>query len=42
MLNIMIQSFQKISQIKIPPRPKWMKIVYHLYVVFAEKKRSTS
>ena len=32
------RKFSKISQIKIPPRPKWMKIVYHLYVVFAEKR----
>ena len=25
--------------IKIPPRPKDYKIVYHLYIVFARKKR---
>ncbi len=28
----------KISQIRIPPRPKEFKIVYHLYVVFAEHR----
>ena len=28
--NIMTRVFQKIAQIKIPPRPKGMKIVYHL------------
>ena len=32
------QNFSKISQIRIPPRPKGMKIVYHLYVVFAEQR----
>ena len=32
------QSFSKIAQIKIPPRPKGMKIVYHLYVVFADQR----
>ena len=28
----------KIKQIKIPPRPKNYKIVFHLYIVFAEKR----
>ena len=28
----------KIKQIKIPPRPSNYKIVYHLYIVFAEKR----
>ena len=30
--------FSKIEGIKIPPRPKNMKVVYHLYIVFAEKR----
>ena len=30
----------KIKQIKIPPRPNNYKIVYHLYIVFAEKRDS--
>ncbi len=28
----------KIQQIQIPPRPKKMKVVFHLYIVFAEKR----
>ncbi len=30
--------FSRISKIKIPPRPKNFKIVYHLYIVFAENR----
>lgn len=30
--------FSKIKEIKIPPRPKNYKIVYHLYVVFAKNR----
>ena len=32
------KNFNKIQQITIPPRPKNYKIVYHLYIVFAEKR----
>jgi dTDP-4-amino-4,6-dideoxygalactose transaminase len=32
------KSFSKIPQITIPPRPKGMRIVYHLYVVFAKNR----
>ena len=32
------KNFSKIQQITIPPRPKNYKIVYHLYIVFAEKR----
>ena len=32
------KNFSKIPQIKIPPRPKNFKIVYHLYIIFAEKR----
>ena len=32
------KNFSKITQITIPPRPKGMKIVYHLYVVFAQNR----
>ena len=28
----------KINQIRIPPRPKEMKVVYHLYMVFAKNR----
>lgn len=31
-------NFSRISKIKIPPRPKNFKIVYHLYIVFAENR----
>ena len=31
-------NLQKLDQIKIPPRPKNMKLVYHLYIVFAERR----
>ena len=31
-------NLKKIKQIKIPPRPSNYKIVYHLYIVFAEKR----
>jgi len=34
------RNFSKIKQIKIPPRPKNYKIVYHLYIVFAEKRNA--
>jgi len=30
--------FSSIPEIKIPPRPKNFKLVYHLYVVFAERR----
>ena len=30
--------FSKIKEIKIPPRPSNFKIVYHLYIIFAEKR----
>lgn len=32
------QNLSKIPQIKIPIRPKEMRIVYHLYIVYAEKR----
>ncbi len=32
------RAFSSITQIKIPPRPKNYKIVYHLYVIFVEKR----
>jgi dTDP-4-amino-4,6-dideoxygalactose transaminase len=32
------QALSKIQQIKIPPRPNDFKIVYHLYIVFAEDR----
>ena len=32
------QELGKISQIRIPPRPDGFKIVYHLYIVFVEKR----
>jgi aminotransferase EvaB len=31
-------AFQKIGGIRIPPRPKNYKIVYHLYIVFAKRR----
>lgn len=34
-------NLREIDEITIPPRPKNYKIVYHLYIVFAKKKRST-
>ena len=35
----MDKNFRKISQIStIPPRPSNYKIVYHLYIIFAEKR----
>lgn len=34
------RNFSKIKQIKIPPRPKNYKIVYHLYIVFVEKRNA--
>ena len=36
--NYYDKEFSKISQIKIPHRPKNHKIVYHLYIVFAERR----
>ena len=36
--NFYDKSFFKIKEITIPPRPNNFKIVYHLYVVFAEKR----
>ncbi len=32
------EKLSKIKQIQIPPRPKNMKVVFHLYIVFAEKR----
>ncbi len=32
------QGFSHIRQIRIPPRPDFYKIVYHLYIVFAENR----
>jgi len=32
------QELGNIEQIRIPPRPKGFKIVYHLYIVFAEER----
>jgi dTDP-4-amino-4,6-dideoxygalactose transaminase len=32
------ESLSKICQLRIPPRPSDFKIVYHLYMVFAEKR----
>ncbi len=36
--NYYDQNLSRIKQIKIPPRLKNFKIVYHLYIVFAEKR----
>tara|TARA_B100000989_G_C19532686_1_gene471024 strand:+ start:4246 stop:5349 length:1104 start_codon:yes stop_codon:yes gene_type:complete len=36
--NYFDNKLSKIKSIRIPPRPKNMKIVYHLYIVFAEKR----
>lgn len=32
------QNLSKLRQIRIPPRPPDMRIVYHLYIVFAERR----
>ena len=32
------EELSKIKNIIIPPRPKHMKVVYHLYIIFAEKR----
>ncbi len=32
------ENLGKLKQITIPPRPNGMKLVYHLYIVFAEKR----
>jgi len=32
------KSFSLINEITIPPRPKDFKLVYHLYIIFAEKR----
>lgn len=32
------QGFAKLRQIRIPPRPSHMRCVYHLYIVFAERR----
>ena len=32
------ENFSKIREIRIPPRPKNFKIVYHLYIIFAERR----
>ncbi len=34
--NYLDQGLEKIDQITIPPRPKGYRLVYHLYIVFAE------
>ena len=36
--NYLDAHLSKIKEIKIPPRPKTYRIVYHLYIVFAEKR----
>ncbi len=36
--NFYDENFSKIKEISIPPRLKNFKIVYHLYIVFAEKR----
>ena len=36
--NFLDKELSKIKQIRIPPRKKDFKIVYHLYIVFAEKR----
>ena len=36
--NYLDKGLKKVSGIRIPPRPKNMKIVYHLYIVFSEKR----
>ena len=36
--NYYDKNFSQIPQLKIPPRPKNYKIVYHLYILFAEKR----
>ena len=38
--NYYDKHLSKIPQIKIPPRPKNQKIVYHLYVIFAERRNA--
>jgi dTDP-4-amino-4,6-dideoxygalactose transaminase len=32
------RSLGKLKQIRVPPRPKDMRVVYHLYIVFAERR----
>ena len=32
------KNFSKIPEIVIPPRPKNFKLVYHLYIIFAERR----
>lgn len=36
--NYLDSKLSKINGIKIPPRPKNFKIVYHLYIIFAERR----
>ena len=36
--NYYDKEFSKISQIRVPHRPQNHKIVYHLYIVFAERR----
>ena len=36
--NFYDKNFSKIKEITIPPRPKNFRIVYHLYIIFAEKR----
>ena len=38
MQNIMMKVSSQISEITIPPRPKNFKLVYHLYIMFAERR----
>ena len=38
MQTFMIKSLSNIPEIKIPYRPKNFKLVYHLYIVFAERR----
>lgn len=32
------RAFSKLSQLRVPPRPADMRIVYHLYIVFAQQR----
>ena len=36
--NFYDNHFSKLQQIQIPPRPKNFKLVYHLYIIFADKR----
>ena len=32
------EAFSKIEQVEVPKRPKNMKVVFHLYIIFAKKR----